>query len=312
MGDGVGVPAFGQHRHRDHAADLLAEPAGAADGVHHLAQQLALAGLALHAAGAFARGELALELLDLRAGRVAEALVQRIAGFDLARVDQQRPRTGKARALVVIVAEQLEMPGMEGRAFAFLRIAALEAGDPFEHQLGDRRVLAHDDEHRRHADAGALPALELALVMAVERVQRRPQHVGQIERAELVGAGRGLRQILADMLPQVAIDDRIGLHEIVGDRHARQLDDAALDRVHQAEIGHDPGEQSPRDNPSRAGRRGWRTGRRPRARNIGIASALMNASSSDCDRLSGWRPNGPALTDSNALSCASASMRRMP
>ena len=129
-------------------------------------------GFALRAAGAFAGRELALELLDLGTGGVAEALVERIAGFDLAGVDQQRARAGKAAALVVIVAEQLEMAGMEGRALALLRIAALEAGDPLEHQLGDRGVLAHHDEHRRHADPGALPALELALVMAVERVQR--------------------------------------------------------------------------------------------------------------------------------------------
>ena len=37
VGDGVGVPALGQHRYRDDAADLLAEAARAADGVHHLA-----------------------------------------------------------------------------------------------------------------------------------------------------------------------------------------------------------------------------------------------------------------------------------
>ncbi len=89
--------------------------------------------------------------------------------------------------------------------------------------------------HRRHPDPGTLPAIELALVMAVERAQRRSKHVGQIEGAQLVGARRGLRQILADMLPQVAVDDRVSLHEIVGDGHAGQLDDAALDRVHQAE-----------------------------------------------------------------------------
>ena len=135
------------------------------------------------------------------------------------------------------------MAGMKGRALAFLGVAALEAGDPFEHQLGDRGVLAHHDEHRRHADPGALPALELALIVAVERVQRGLQHVGQVERAELRGARGGLRQALADVLPQVAIDDRIGLHEIVAHRHARQLDDAALDRVHQAEVGYDPGKE---------------------------------------------------------------------
>ena len=172
-----------------------------------------------------------------------KSLVERVAGFDLAGVDQQRARAGEAGALVVVVAEQLQMAGMKGRALAFLGVAALEAGDPFEHQLGDRGVLAHHDEDGRHADPGALPALELALIVAVERVQRGLQRVGQVEGAELGGARGGLRQVLADVLPQVAIDDRIGLHEVVAHRHARQLDDAALDRVHQAEIGHDPGEE---------------------------------------------------------------------
>ena len=40
VGDGVGVPALGEHRDRDDAADLLAELAPLADGVHHLAQQV--------------------------------------------------------------------------------------------------------------------------------------------------------------------------------------------------------------------------------------------------------------------------------
>jgi hypothetical protein len=37
VGDGVGVPSFGQHRHRNHAPNLLAETSGAADGVHDFA-----------------------------------------------------------------------------------------------------------------------------------------------------------------------------------------------------------------------------------------------------------------------------------
>ena len=40
VGDGVGVPALGQHRDGDDAADLLAELARLADRVHHLAQQV--------------------------------------------------------------------------------------------------------------------------------------------------------------------------------------------------------------------------------------------------------------------------------
>jgi SAM (Sterile alpha motif) domain-containing protein len=88
VGHRVGVPAFGQHRDRDDASYLFAESPCAADGVHHLAQQLALAGFVLHATCPFARGTLALELFDLRAGGVAKPLVERVAGFDLARVDQ--------------------------------------------------------------------------------------------------------------------------------------------------------------------------------------------------------------------------------
>ena len=40
VGDGVGVPAFGEHGDRDDAADRVAEPAVLADGVHDLAQQV--------------------------------------------------------------------------------------------------------------------------------------------------------------------------------------------------------------------------------------------------------------------------------
>ncbi len=81
--------------------------------------------------------------------------------------------------------------------------------------------------------------------MAVERTEGRPKHIRKIEGAQFIGARRGLRQIFTDMFPQVAIDDRISLREIVGDRHAGQLDDAALDRVHEAEIRHHPREQDP-------------------------------------------------------------------
>ncbi|WP_349627596.1 hypothetical protein [Rhodopseudomonas sp. BR0G17] len=40
------------------------------------------------------------------------------------------------------------------------------------------------------------------------------------------------------------IDHGIGLNQIVRHRHARQFDDAAFDGVHQAEIGHHPGEEN--------------------------------------------------------------------
>ena len=164
---GVGVPALGQHRDGDDAADLLAEPSGAAHGVHHLAQQVALVDLALDAAGALARGELALELLDLGRGRLLYGFVERRARLELARVDQQRPWARPPAAVFVVVAEQFEMAGMESCALAFLGATALEPGEPFEHQLRNGGVPAHDDEHGRHADADLSPAFELTRIVAV-------------------------------------------------------------------------------------------------------------------------------------------------
>ena len=56
VGDGVGVPALGEHRDRHDAADLLAELARLADGVHHLAQQVLVGELVGVAAGEARRG----------------------------------------------------------------------------------------------------------------------------------------------------------------------------------------------------------------------------------------------------------------
>jgi hypothetical protein len=42
----------------------------------------------------------------------------------------------------------------------------------------------------------------------------------------------GAQQFAADVLPQVAIDRLIRRREIVGNRDARQFDDAAFDCIH--------------------------------------------------------------------------------
>jgi hypothetical protein len=64
--DGVGVPAFGQHRHRNNATNLLPEATFAANGVHDLPQESALAHLGVQAAGPFTGRKLALERIDFR------------------------------------------------------------------------------------------------------------------------------------------------------------------------------------------------------------------------------------------------------
>ena len=100
-------------------------------------------------------------------------------------------------------------------------------------------------KHGRHVDAGALPQLEGLLVVAVERVERGLQ----LRRAGLSGSSSPALPrpffgiVLRDVLPQVAEHRHLVAGDVVGDRHARQLDDAALDGVHQREVAHRPGEQ---------------------------------------------------------------------
>ena len=68
----------------------LAELARLADRVHDLAQQVLVGDVLAGAAVAGALDDLAPEALDLVGGHVAEVVVERIAGFELLAVDQQR------------------------------------------------------------------------------------------------------------------------------------------------------------------------------------------------------------------------------
>ena len=76
--------------------------------------------------------------------------------------------------------------------------------------------------------------------MAVERFERRLEGIWQIEGVEAGDAT--FRHVLADVLPQVAVDGHFGTGNIVHYRHAGQLDDAAFDGVHQGEIADGPRE----------------------------------------------------------------------
>ena len=94
-------------------------------------------------------------------------------------------------------------------------------------------------------DAGALPVLELLAPSGCRARTARSAAAAGVESGSSSPTCRapffGIR--LADVLPQIAKDRRVGVDRVVGHRHARQLDDAAFDRVHQREIGDDPGEQ---------------------------------------------------------------------
>ena len=80
--------------------------------------------------------------------------------------------------------------------------------------------------------------------MAVERFERGLQPRRQAERIELAALPAPLlRHVLADVLPEVAEHRHLVAGDVLGDRDARQLDDAALDGVHQREVAHRPREQ---------------------------------------------------------------------
>ena len=168
MRDGVGVPAFGEHRDRDDAADGATELAGLADGVHDLAEQFLIGDVLAGAGIAGALDDLTAKALDLVGGHAAEVVVERIAGFELLAVDEQRVRARQRIAGgFVEVAEQREAAVLQrGRAVLVLPV---EAGDEVVDELRDRGVLADDDEAGRHLDALVLPELEGLLVVAVER-----------------------------------------------------------------------------------------------------------------------------------------------
>ena len=105
MGDGVGVPAFGEHGNRYHAADRVAEAAFLADGVHDFPQQILIGEVLGLTAVAGAFDDLTTETFDLVGGHGAEVVVQRIPGFELLAVDQERARAGKRVAVLIEISE---------------------------------------------------------------------------------------------------------------------------------------------------------------------------------------------------------------
>ena len=147
VGDGVGVPAFGEHRDGDDAADGAAQLAGLADGVHHLAEQFLIGDVVRCVGVTAALDDLTAKALDLVGGHAAKVVVERVARFELLAVDQERVRTRERVAGgFVEVAEEREAPVFErGRAVVVL---AVKAGDEIVDELGNGRVLADDDETR--------------------------------------------------------------------------------------------------------------------------------------------------------------------
>ena len=242
MGDGAGIPALGQHRDGHHATGVAAESARLSDRVHDLAQQVLIGEVLGLPAVPGPLDDLTAEPLDLVAGRRSEVLVERLPGFELLAVDEQGAWPRQRIAVLVEIPEQRE-PALLQRRGAVL-VLALEARDEVVDQLRCRGVDAHDDEARRDLDAGVLPQLEGAGVVAVERFKRGFELDRDTEGVERSGLSAALlRHLLPDVVPEVAERGHLAAGNVVRDRHPGELHDAALDGVHEREVAHRPGEE---------------------------------------------------------------------
>ncbi len=243
MGDGVGVPAFGEHRNRDDAADRAAKLVGLANGVHYFAEQFLVGDRFGGALVARPLDDVAAEAFNFIVGHGPKVVVERVARLELFAVDEQSIRTGERITMFVEVSEQGEPAVLEsGRAVVVL---ANKSRYEIVDQLGGRRVVADDDKARRNADAGLFPEGERLFVVAVQRVQGGLKLRGEAQRVEFFGLATSLPGHLgADVLPKVPEHRHIVAGNIIGDRDARQLDDAAFDGVHQRKIADGPAKES--------------------------------------------------------------------
>ena len=94
-------------------------------------------------------------------------------------------------------------------------------------------------------DVRLAPGLEHFLVVAVQGVQRVLERQRQVLGVESRSA-RGppsLGHLPADVLPEFPVHRYVGGRQVVRYRHPRELDDAALDGVHQREVAHRPRKQ---------------------------------------------------------------------
>lgn len=167
MGDGIGIPTFGEHGDGDNAADLSAQLAVLADRIHHLAQQL-LVGDGIAGAGVTRPfDQVAAEAFDFFGGEVAEIFIERVLALQLFAVDQKRVGFGEWIAVVVEVAEEVEAARDE---FGLVVLElAVEARDIIVDEFRDGGILADDDEAGGNRDTGLFPLAECFFVVPVER-----------------------------------------------------------------------------------------------------------------------------------------------
>ena len=114
----IRVPALGEHRDRNDAADGASQLAVLSNGIHDLAEQC-------HVIEFFPRSkvisQLATTLHDFVSeagnfvgGHVAEIVIEPLTGFELLAVDEQRVWPGERVAMLIKIAEQREAAGYRG------------------------------------------------------------------------------------------------------------------------------------------------------------------------------------------------------
>ena len=152
---------------------------------------------------------------------------------------------GRASGLPVVSSKLRKSASRPCTSFSLsLLVLLIEAGHIVVDQLRDRGVLADDDEAGRDGDTALLPQLKGALIVSIESLERGLELVWKLERVKIAtGAASLLGHVLADVLPEVAVDRHLVTGNVFGDRHARQLDDAAFDGIHQREVAHRPGKE---------------------------------------------------------------------
>ena len=217
VGDGPRVPAFGEHGHRDDAADALAG-AVLADGLDDLPQPFEplLTGLRV--------GREQLPLFLHHRGQVAGQFLRRVE-FG---VDQDRRRGVLPSGAV---GAHIREEGQAARPVRGLRaVFGLLAGDPAVELGGVLDIVRHHDHHRDPPRLRVL--LVRLLVVLVQGFERRPHGVVQVV---------GVEPSRPRVLVEVPVDRRGGLGVVVH-RDAGDLGEPGFHGFDQRVVADDPGE----------------------------------------------------------------------
>jgi hypothetical protein len=111
--------------------------------------------------------DFATEAVDLVGRHIAKIAVERIAGFELLAIDQERIRARQRVAGDFIeIAEQRQRAVVE--SLSTVLVFPVKAGDIIINQLRDGCVLAHNDEARRDFDTLLFPKREGLRIVAIE------------------------------------------------------------------------------------------------------------------------------------------------